>query len=306
MKRAIRMLGALAVLAGFFLAAPAANAACTTYPVPPIANTPSSNINNWPRNTDPGSSPAVSMAYYCASGSASTDTAFGWTWQAAQQIGNAVSTATPKYNSNLFTTNHQRVYFFENLAALNSEWGTSYSNPGGGVYVLGVTLGSGDPHNASIPVGSVGILKKRSDGTTIPQATVKRTVYHELGHAFDRIKGFPSFNGGSNYNTAKANDIYDLDHETRANAFNGVTIPANCQALYNQPWNPATQTGTSNWTVALCVFTAADTSESHFFANVFGFRLGGSIVNVPLGNFISNKFHDTKLYMDSVATGGTP
>lgn len=327
MRKALSMLGAIAALAvGSLFAAPPAQAqatvACITYPTPPIENTSAPNINSWPRTRDTTTSlpaPGYSHMYYCSNDTAQLNNppgALTWVWQSAQTIGTSGGNSPQGAKmAQLFRDNHQRVYLFETLAQLNAYWGTNYAAPAG-TNILGVTLASADPHNPNIPVGSVAIIRLKADGTANAQQTVDRTVYHELGHAFDRLKAFPSTNQLSEYNINLNNDIYDINHQTRASVFQGVAIPASCQDKFDDPWDPANPQATLNWEVAKCVFSGGvymdqgvekyvtnDMTEPHLFANFFAKRLGGSIVNTALGNWINGKFADTLLYIDHVAAG---
>jgi len=319
MKRATTMLGALALMtAGFLFAAPAAHATvtCNPYPVPPLADTPVSKINDWPRIKQKNSNPAVSHVYNCypnGSGGTQTTSEFHQMWQGAQAIGRHGTNNPPYYLANEYYQKGTRIYFFKNVTDLNSYWGTSYAPSG---KFFGVTLRTVDnAQNPNIPVGSVGIVREHTDGTVYLGTTVKGTVFHELGHAFDLMKNGPASNPGSHWSSAKANDIYDLDHKTRAAAFpsNLVTIRKECKDQFNAAWDPVTQQGVSNWTVARCQWPY-QTSDREFFSNIFGQRLGGiggTTDNQQLLEFsiwMTNKYwNETRDYMDGIDwTGYTP
>lgn len=296
---------------GSLFGAPAANAACVNYPIPPIANTPPANINNWPRNTEPSSNPTHSMLYYCGTANPpQSDAKFDVAWQAAQVIGNRGG-GTPYYMANFYTNNKQRIYVYATLADLNASWNTNYQENNGTIY--GVTLASGDTGNPGVPINSVGIILSKN-GVNFPDNAIKGAVYHELGHPFDRLKGNPSSTGGSQFTTKKNDDIFQLNAVGASSppkygrdvVFNGITIPANCQALYQDYQN------TTHWQVAQCVWPYF-TGNQELFANIFGKRLGGLLADqatqpslYQFSNWITTYFPETALYMDSVTSGGTP
>lgn len=356
MRKALSMLGAIAALAvGSFLAVQPAYAqstvVCTTVPsgtqLPVVANPlPTSQgpryvelnkINQWPRVAVAGSNPAVSHLYYCINGgNPATDGEFSIAWQAAQTIGGKGSNVPPPADvAELFYNDHLRIYFFENIAQLNSYWGTNYPSSANGGEPSAFTLGAGDPHNPNIPVGSIGILKKKSNGNVHKPNTIKGNVYHELGHAFDRLKGSPSSTATSRwYKTQSTGGIFRteiaaLNIQSRANAFGAVSASTisstGCQAKYNDEVNY------TNWQVAQCIwpyqtdFNSAGTAplyqlnSQEFYANAFAILVGGLFwdhtdnpVMYDLGQFIADNFNDTFLYFSKttaplgVINGGTP
>lgn len=317
MKRATSMLGALAMLAvGFLFAAPAAHAVtCASYPTTPIADTPASNLNSWPRTKEKNSNPAVSSIYNCypnGSGGTLITTEFNALWQGAQSVSHWGTSQPPYYLANVYYQNKTRIYFYKNLNDLNTHWGTSYSPTG---KFFGVTLRSGDTQNPNVPIGSVGIVREHTDGTVYGLNTIKTTAYHELGHVFDIINNSPSTLMQSYWTSAKNNDIYDLDDLPRAQAFptNIVTIRSQCTSVYNESWDPSTHTGTSNWTVAQCQWPYY-TLNDELFANVFAKRVGGSLGTsdnaslLEFSTWMGSKFWDeTRTYMDSINwTGYNP
>ncbi len=288
--------------------------ACVTVPTTLSGPPPLTAINDWPRMVELNSNPIKSSLYHCANGNPSTDSQFSTVWQAAQKIGRTGTNNPPQFIANKFYQNIKRLYFYENLAALNLSWNTNYSEVAAGGKIYGVTLKSGDSQNPGVPVGSVGVWRKAADGTTNKPNSLKGVVYHELGHVFDSLFNYPSTLGSSNFATAKQNDIFDLNHLTRAQAFSGATIKPGCQALYNQPWDPNTQIGTPNWDVALCNWPYFTQGEE-FFANIFGKRIGGLLADAAkqpdlygFGNWLTSKFtHETDLYMDAIDwTGWAP
>lgn len=307
------MLGALALAAGFFtLAAPAAHAqvACDHYPSTPLSDTtPSTALNSWPRTKEKDSNPATSSVYNCypnGSGGTLLTSEFHGLWQGAQNIGHTGTNQPPYYLANLYYQSKTRIYFYKNLTDLNSHWGTNYSVPGGGKF-FGRVLRAGDTQNPGVPVGSVGVLREHTDGTVYSLNTIKSTVYHELGHAYDLLVGEPSSYQPGSWYTARNNDIYELNHRTRSYAFSNVSINAECQDMYDSSWDPETQTGTySNWDVAKCQWPYF-TLDQELFANIFGKRAGGILGTtdhpelLEFSIWLGNKFWDeTRDYIDAI------
>lgn len=295
MKRATSMLGALAMLAaGFLFAAPAAHASCTYYPIPPISTSPASNKNNWPR-VENGTS-GNSLTQYCADLTPTTDSHFTVAWQRAQGVGNAKSTTTPKFLSELYSDWPVQFYFFTDYAGANSEWGTSIPSN-----VLGNTQVTGGG-----TIIRVGIWKKRADGTDLTDTQIKGVINHELGHAYDFAKfnstdGYPS--DASPFTTALSADKATFNAKTRAQAFGSLSFSGSaCESEYNDTTNY------SNWDVAVCAWPGDLATNYEIFATFFGKRVGGSIVNTELSTYVIKwaTFSHLADYMDDIASGVSP
>lgn len=350
MRKALTMLGAVAALAlGSFFTAPAAQAACTNvapsatvqYPLPTnqaARNQQLVKINSWPKVAVKQSNPAISHLYYCVTGgNPSTDGQFTVTWEAAQTIGNKGSNVPPPYDlAELFYNDGLRIYFFEDINALDAEWGTNFHERIEDGEPSAVTLKAGDVHNANIPVNSIGIFRKRLNGTTYRDNTIKGNVYHELGHAVDRLLSYPSADPDSRWYKALAlggilrTDVDNLNFQSRADVFATVsaTTIAPCQDLYNEP-----KTTYTNWEVAQCIWEYQTDwkngaiaplhqgNSQEFFANVFAVIVGqmfwdvnDSQVMYDLGAFIADNFGsgESKFYFQKTTAptgiiyGGTP
>lgn len=301
--------------AGFLFAAPAAQATvvCNHYPSAPLSDapSPSTDLNNWPRTKEKDSNPATSSVYNCypnGSGGTLLTSEFHGLWQGAQNIGRTGTNNPPYYLANLYYQSKTRIYFYKNLNDLNSHWGTNYTVPGGsGGKFFGRVIRAGDTQNPGVPVGSVGVVREHTDGTVYSLNTIKSTVYHELGHAYDLLVGEPSSYQPGTWYVNRVNDIYELNHRTRAYAFDGVSINTECQAMYNSSWDPVNQVGAyNNWDVARCQWPYF-TLDQELFANIFGKRAGGLLGTadhpelLEFSTWLGNKFWDeTRDYIDDI------
>lgn len=312
MRKALTMLGAIAALAlGSFFAAPEAQAVtCDHYPNTPLADTPASAINNWPRTKEKDSSPATSSVYNCypnGSGGTLITSEFHGLWQGANSISSLGTNQPPNYLANLYYQGKTRIYFYKNVNDLNSHWGTNYSVPGGGGKFFGRVLRTGDTLVPGVPVGSVGVLREHTDGTVYNLNTIKSTVYHELGHAYDLLVGEPSSYQPGSWYTARNNDIHELNHKTRSYAFSNVSIRSECQDMYDSPWDPVEQEGDhDNWEVAKCQWPYF-TLDQELFANIFAKRAGGLLGTtdhpqlLEFSTWLGNRFWDeTRDYIDQI------
>lgn len=331
MKRAISMLGAIAALAvGFSVAAPAAHAqtppTCIAYPTTPLADTPASAINSWPRTKEKSSSPAHSSVFNCTG---STSSEFSGMWQAANNIAGTGTNQPPAFLADQFYQSKVRIYFYTNLGDLNAHWNTAYTPPGGVGEIYGITLRSGDSGAPGVPVGSVGIMWKSPGGTTYNLNAIKGAVHHELGHVFDNLQGNPSVSGTSAWKTARVNDIFTLNATgggstpaARSALFNGIDVQndyATCWDEYqdydiDDPMDPGyPHTGKTHWEVAQCMWPYF-TENEELFANVFGKRIGNLLAHqgtqpklYDFSFFLGGFWDEMRDYMDTIDwTGYTP
>lgn len=316
MRKALSTLGAVAfVTIGFAITVTPATAACVKTPtgaqLPVVAkplptspgprNVELNKINEWPRVAVRDSNPPISHLEYCGSATPSTDGSFTIVWQAAQKIAGKGTNVPPTALANKWYLEGARVYFYDNLADLNAHWGSNVQPPVPGGEITGVTKSpETTATNTNILNGDVGILRSASDGYEYEPNTLKGTTYHELGHSFDELNSRPSITPGSNFEIKFLADQTALNAQTTAQAFGSITIPTACAGKPN------------NWEIAKCIWPF-HTTNREFFANIFGMRLGtiaGDATDEPetvqFANWMIAKFPQTKLYIDSIANGGTP
>jgi hypothetical protein len=310
MRKALTMLGAIAALAlGSLLGASAANATtCVTAPSAPLTVPPVLNINEWPRMVELGSSPAKSSLYYCGSfANPSSDSAFSVVWQAAQKIGKTGTNVPPDYVANIFYNGKQRVYFFETFADAKAYLNLPFSPPAG-QEPYGVTL---DRNYGSTPAGTVIFWRTTSQGLVLTPNMLKGTVYHELGHAYARLKGINATS--TNWALSRDTDILNLNNtgknladKGRAQVFGRYNVSAkysSCMSIYND----LTKT---HWQVAQCMWPHY-TQDFELFGNVFGMKIGNVLSDPAIapklydfGQFLVENFKKSFLYIYSVTDGG--
>lgn len=214
MKRA-SILGALAIVAGFFLAAPAAHAynpvfPCQKYPVnpPPTAQ--------WPDN---------GHFFVCTSPNFPTlDTKASLIYQAAKATEAPLKAKLSAANVDIFVMSDRNFY------DIYPDFATDVPSAShGNALVAGYTICT---QGANHPGPVIAVFEFRG-GIPIPDADMFEHTAHEIGHAMDGCTygGLPlsERTGTNKWRTLFLQDLIDFD-ALAPNAVNWSQLPASCQS----------------------------------------------------------------------------